>query len=547
MNALRRLPIAQRLLLVTLLVAGGVLAVALVSLVQLRTTLMDGKIEKVHAVVEAAHGVLQDLHASVGRGERTEEAARSEALRVIARLRYEDGNYLWINDMQPVMVMHPIKRELDGKDLAGFQDPNGKHLFQEFVRVVRASGQGTVDYYWPKPGAEKPQPKVSYVQGFAPWGWIVGSGVYVDDVDAAFWESATYVAGVSAVLLVLLVAGLVLIARSIVSPLRAVADTMGEIAHGDGDLTHRLDATGRDEVSRLCESFNEFVGKSEHTILRVADATRSLNGDAEGLAELTRSSSTAVDEQRMQTQQVATAVTEMSATTREIARSAEDAAGAAQAADGAATQGRSIVDQVLESNRALAVEVGRTTEVVERLNTESVAIGGVVGVIQGIAEQTNLLALNAAIEAARAGEQGRGFAVVADEVRTLASRTKESTTEIQKMIENLQGGAQSAVRAITRGRAATEETVQLADSAKEALGHIVAAVATIKDMNTQIASAAEEQTVTAQQIDRSLASIAAVSEQSAKDSREAMDTSRNMALLSRTLDGLISQFKVGSA
>ena len=237
----------------------------------------------------------------------------------------------------------------------------------------------------------------------------------------------------------------------------------------------------------------------------------------------------------------------MSATIREIAESAEKAAGSAMSANDSAVAGNEVVGQLFTTNERLAKEVSGIADVIEKLRGESDSIGSVVDVIRGIAEQTNLLALNAAIEAARAGEQGRGFAVVADEVRTLASRTQQSTSEIQEMIENLQGGTGQAVRAIDAGQKITAETVDQTTQARDALQAIVSAVATIRDMNAQIATAAEEQTVAAHEIDKSVTDISQLSEQSAQNSEHTLAASRELAELSERMRDVVNQFKTSAA
>ncbi|MCW8906390.1 MAG: methyl-accepting chemotaxis protein [Sedimenticola sp.] len=544
MTALRRLSITHRLWILISLAVLGIALITTFSLLQFRSSLLHEKTLQTQKLTEAAHSVITDFHGRFENGELDQETAKARALESIRSLRYEGGNYFWVNDMDAVTLMHPIKPSLEGKDLTGLKDANGTAIFVEFVNKVKESGEGMVPYLWPKPGSEKPERKVSYIKGFKPWGWVVGTGIYIDDVDAAFWRNAATLATiVGAVLLVLIVVSAV-IARSICVPLSLTTRAMDSIAAGEGDLTQRLDSSGRDEVARLAEAFNNFVVKVQQTITQVSSVTSQVASSAEALSGITARSHQQMGQQRSETEQVATAVTEMAATVHEIAANAEKTASSAREANKEAESGRSVVEEASQAINRLAGEMEQAASVVHRLESESEAIGSVLDVIRGIAEQTNLLALNAAIEAARAGEQGRGFAVVAAAVRTLASRTQQSTQEIQEMIERLQTGTGEAVQVMGSSQATTRNTVDKAHAAGESLAKIVQAVGTISDMNTQIASAAEEQSAVAQEIDRSIVQISQLAEEAANGSDQVATASRELSGLGEQLQRQVNQFRV---
>ena len=540
MLRLNRFTISQKLLALLALVVIGYVVLSISSLFVLRDQMYAGKTEKVRSLTDTAVSIVKDFHARAQAGELNDAKAREGALKALNTLRYDGDNYFWVNDMTPVMVMHPIKPSLDGKSIAKVKDPNGVALFVEMIEVVRADGAGMVDYHWPKPGSDEPQPKISYVQGFEPWGWVVGSGIYVDDVEAAFARASTTLT-VEAVVILAVVS---IIRRSIVVPIKKASTAMGQIAEGDGDLTQRLPADGNDEVAALARGFNAYTEKIQNTVVKMNDLSAELATASEELSVISSSAVETIETQRGETQQVATAVTEMSATVKEIAGSAEGAAAAATGADQNARDGQTKVDGMKEAIGNLAQGVQETAHVVAELNTKSEAIGGVLDVIRGIAEQTNLLALNAAIEAARAGEQGRGFSVVADEVRTLASRTQASTKEIQDMIEQLQSGSSQAVDAIERSSETTGQTIDRAEQAGQALGSIVDAVGTIRDMNAQIASAAEEQATAAHEIDRSVVAISQSADRSAENVTHTSEASTELAKLGENLRSLVGQFKL---
>ncbi|MCP4314036.1 MAG: methyl-accepting chemotaxis protein, partial [Bacteroidetes bacterium] len=248
------------------------------------------------------------------------------ALKIIKTMRYDGNNYFWINDMYPKMVLHPIKPALEGKDLSGLKDPNGKKLFVEFVNTVKQSDSGVVPYLWPKPGSDAPVEKVSYVKGFKPWGWVVGSGIYIDDVEAAFTKELIRLGVIVAVILVLLAALSWFITKSIICPLRDTTQAMNEISQGDGDLTVRLDTSGNDELSSLSIAFNRYTEKIQGIIKQVGDATGELTSSSSELHRISDETHGGMMQQRSETQHAATAVTEMASTVKEIAKSSEAAA-----------------------------------------------------------------------------------------------------------------------------------------------------------------------------------------------------------------------------
>jgi methyl-accepting chemotaxis protein len=330
----------------------------------------------------------------------------------------------------------------------------------------------------------------------------------------------------------------------ITRPVKRMIGHVEAIADGDGDLTVRLEARGRDEMAQLARAFNRFVGKLQELVAQTVASAESLGGSAEQLARVSADSDRAVTEQLGQIEMVATAMNEMAATVQEVASNATQAAEGARAADEGARTGAKVVGETVQAINGLAGAVQNAANAIGELETESNKIGVVLDVIKGIAEQTSLLALNAAIEAARAGEQGRGFAVVADEVRNLASRTQQSTQEIEAMIESLQSSARHAVSVMEGGRSMAESSVQKAAEAGDSLQDITTAVATINDMNTQIASAAEEQSSVTEEINRNAAKIHQLAETAANGSRHTATASNEQVGLAQELRGRLGRFRV---
>ena len=360
---------------------------------------------------------------------------------------------------------------------------------------------------------------------------------------SALAETRNLILLASAVALAVAMAFALYIGRTISRPLRNAAAAMTDIAQGEGDLTRRLPVNGQDEVARLSDAFNQFAEKVRLTVQQVAGSTTQLATAAEEMSQVTQQTNDGVQQQQQETEQVATAINEMTATVQEVARHAGEASNATREANDQARDGREVVDQSISSINSLAQELQNATEVIRQLEQNSENIGTVLDVIQGIAEQTNLLALNAAIEAARAGEQGRGFAVVADEVRSLASRTHQSTEEIQQMIEQLQQGARNAVKAMESSSERSQHSVEQASRAGESLEVIARAVTTINDMNLQIASAAEEQSSVAEEINRNVTNINEVVNQTAVGAQQSQVSSTELARLSYELQALVNQFK----
>jgi methyl-accepting chemotaxis protein len=367
----------------------------------------------------------------------------------------------------------------------------------------------------------------------------IATGILVED-SVSEGTRNTLVITVISIALAVIIAWITL--TSIIRPLGRVNEMLNVVA--SGDLSRKLDESGNDEFAKLSRNCNLLIDSLRNLIQSIVSRSTQLATAAEQTSAVTAQSTSAIEEQRTQVEQAASATTEMSSTSQSVLSSANDALGEIKQADDEAERVKIISGRNRETIELLANEVESASQVINKLQQDSASIGGILDVIRGIAEQTNLLALNAAIEAARAGEQGRGFAVVADEVRTLASRTQESTQEIQNMIEVLQGGAEKAVAVMDTGKKQATNCVEQSVEAETALDTITHAVHEAFDRSSQIATAAEEQSVVAHEISENLESIVAIAEQTTAGSQQTAESSSEVARLAEELQQSVQEFKL---
>ncbi len=451
--------------------------------------------------VEVAHGVLAWAHAQQLAGQVTQEQAQQMALQAVAKLRYDKSEYFWINDMQPRIVMHPIKPELDGKDASAMKDPNGFALFVGFVDTVKRSGEGFVSYQWPRPGSTQAVDKLSYVKGFAPWGWVIGSGIYVDDLKVAQRQGVIRVASI--VTAALLLAGYLFLSffRVMDGGLKETRRHLRAMAAGD--LTTSPSPWGNDEAAQLMLELHAMQDSLRGMVARVRASSE----------EIVRASS-----------EIATGALDLSARTEQTAANLEQSAASMEEIAATAANSTTHTDeasQVARRSAEVAADGGRVmAEVVatmEGIRDSSSRIGDIIGVIDGIAFQTNILALNAAVEAARAGEQGRGFAVVASEVRNLAQRSAAAAREIKTLIGQSVEQVGVGTGVVRKAGATIEDTVNSARRVDALLGSVVSGAREQSLGISQIGAAVQELDRMTQQnaalVEETAAAAAAMKEQ----------------------------------
>ncbi|MFQ2061437.1 methyl-accepting chemotaxis protein [Aeromonas veronii] len=478
---------------------------------------------------------------------------RQKVKELLRPLRYSSDGYFFVYDFEGNTILLPVRTELEGKNRWNDKDAKGKLLIQEILRSAR-QGDGFTEYWTAKPSIGRDAPKLAFTLVLDKYQWAIGTGFYIDDIDnelaalRAERESNMHASLQSSVLVILLILGITLAATIIVGnrvtkPLADAVLALNDIANGDGDLTQRLKVQSQDEIGQLASAFNRFVERIQSVVSQVGETSNHLFSAVDKLHHLSEHYDHQMQGHSRETDQVVTAVTEMSSTAQEVAASASNAATATSDAARESDAARGVVSGAINSINRLVGEVHTASGVIEQLAQETAKIGSVVEVIRGIAEQTNLLALNAAIEAARAGEQGRGFAVVADEVRSLAGRTQQSTKEINEMLQRLQGGVKQAVEVMQASEDRSQETVQEASHIASSLDSMVMAVSTINDMNIQIATAAEEQHAVSEEINKNLVAIQQIVSELTSAAVESNSTTRDLASTGDKLRKLVSQFR----
>jgi len=510
-----------------------------------RTKLIGERKTQIKEATEIAAGIVQ-YQLSLKENGNVNQALRD--------IRFGSSGYFFIYDSQGKNLFHAVMPNLEGQNKIDMTDPRGTKIIVGLLDAAK-KGDGNFSFYFQKPNTNEQIEKIGYSMMIPGTDWMLGTGAYIDDIDAVVEDyratvteqmiDKSYAILLIALLLAAMTAVVILAtAQRMVAPIKNMADNLNDIAKGEGDLTKRLTVKGEDEIAQLGQSFNLFVDKLQTIIGDVANATAKVKSAANAIHDQTKVMSSQLISHNNETDQVVTAITEMSATASEVAQNTTQVAEATHAATGDVANAQRCVDASLEEISALMAQINNAAGNIQSLSEQSKKINNVLSVIGGIAEQTNLLALNAAIEAARAGEQGRGFAVVADEVRNLASRTQSSTLEINEMLSELHKLVALAVKTMEESQQSCVRSVDSSRAISESLGSVTSAVTAINDMSTQIATAATEQSSVTEEINRNVFAIQEIVNELLHSSEDAARVSQTVSQEGINLGKLVGLFKI---
>jgi methyl-accepting chemotaxis protein len=519
---------------------------------ELRKTLFADFDTQAKTQVEIVVSMLQRIYDLQQKGEITQDEALKRGADLLRNLKYGKDGYFWADTAEGVNVVF-LGKPIEGKSRLDMKDAKGKFLVQEIIKNAMQQGGGFTDYWFPKPGNDTPFPKRSYSLYFKPFNWVIGTGNYVDDLEQLVQKSTeesgkalkngiSVMIAATIIFVIAIIGVSIVFTRRILQQIGAEPSELEGIAEkvSNGDLTVRMEEGRRgiyEGMRHMVLSLREVMEEVNRSSQSVSSASVQLHANA---SQTTEGSNEVVS----QAVTVATASEEMAATSSEIANSCHLAADSSSRASETAQNGAIIVRETVEGMNRIAEKVRSSAEVVEQLGTRSDQIGEIVATIEDIADQTNLLALNAAIEAARAGEQGRGFAVVADEVRALAERTTKATREIGEMIKSIQKETKLAVNAMVEGVEEVERGTTGAASSGKALEDILAQINDVTGQINQIATAAEEQTATTREISNNIQRISDTVKISARSSEEISIASSQLSQLSVELQEMVKRFRL---
>ena len=538
-NSLR---ISTRMQILIGLALIGLIVLCASALMQLKGTMIEDRKQKTRNLVEVATGTLAHYHKLVESGKLSESEAKSAAREALREVRYDNSDYFFIIDTKANYVLMPPKPASEGQNASEVKDTNGKMLFQEIVAAGQRGGD-FVEYVFPRPGQQKSEPKLSYAASFTPWGWVLGTGIYIDDVEAEYWKGVLSLGGISFVLLVALSLIGWRVSAGILQqlggePAEATA-VMQQVAAGD--LTA---AVGTRPEGSLLQALGAMVTSLRELVKEINVGANQVVQNAEQISIASREVSIAAEQQSDATSAMAAAIEELTVSSNHISESASETEHDSLAAMTEAGEGSQRVEQATVAIQKIATTVAEASRQIHELEDRTKQVSSIANVIKDIAGQTNLLALNAAIEAARAGEQGRGFAVVADEVRKLAERTSLATIEIEQMIVGIQNDTIGAVAAMNSALPEVEQGVELAGSASDSLRAIEAGAGRTLGRVREVADATKEQSAASTSIAQRVETIAQMVEETSSTIRGTAETANQLELIAQGLKAQIGRFRV---
>ncbi|UPR47861.1 cache domain-containing protein [Vibrio cyclitrophicus] len=505
---------------------------------------MDNK-ARVTELFKSAYSILTEVEKMAIDGTLEEQQAKQLATRLLRNNIYKDNEYVYVADENMTFVATPLDPQLHGTSFNDFKDGDGNSVGQLIQRVLGNRTGQIIEYTWTQKLPDGTiEEKLSIAEKTPHWGWVVGTGIGFNEVNARFWSTAQWQLFLCVVIAGLILSSLIVSIKRMLALLggepKDVREAVQAVAEGRIQTsfeTQAINGSIYHAVQQMSKSLAELVSNLNASMLALRSELQRVEDRAGSIAQLTET-------QQQSTEMIATAMTEMASSANNVADSAGDTARNTDEADKQSQHTQQLIHNTVDNIQGLAGQLGTASEAVANLDSDVHNIVKVLDVIGDIAEQTNLLALNAAIEAARAGEQGRGFAVVADEVRNLAGRTQSSTKEIQLMINNLQEGSRNAIKTMEVCATTSESTVTESQNASEALQQIVVALESISSMSHQIATAAAEQTQVSDDISKRINMIEESGNQLSNVVTESHNSTQTLASLSNELEAWVNRFEV---
>ena len=541
---LRRFTILQRLMMMLVMAAIGTVCFASFSIKEQYSNLIDQKWLQIDGQLGSILSIVDVYRQDALNGKTTEDEAKKAAAALINQTRYAGAGYFIVIDDTNQILAHGETHELIGTSALNYRLANGMNPLATMLPLARSQSKTSLEYPIVNPVTKVVEDKLTTARYYPQWGWTIITGAYLSDVKQSLTAVIIDYLIIMFLISVPIFAFFLVLNHSITSPLNAAIDALEDIAQGEGDLSQRLSTQGKDEIAHLALAYNLFAQKIGDMVGHLQPLGQSLDNDAKQLMLAVKASNQSAEHIHRETGSVATAVNQMLSTTHEMASNTQQAADAATSVKDQAEQSQVVIDNTVRNTEKLALELKASEAITQKLGVASEQIGSILDVIRGIAEQTNLLALNAAIEAARAGSHGRGFAVVADEVRALANRTQDSTNEIQKIITEIQTGVGSVMKSNSQTQHQSDELQAQAREAGNAMAAILQLIAHISDMNTQLASATEEQSLVTEEINRNICNISELTEVSVTANEGNSRAAQSLQEISQDMSHTLGQFKI---